>query len=353
MAGITVEAVQMQSLSETVQASGTFVYNEDETFTAGSLLEGRVVQVRAAVGDTVRKGQVLAEMHSHELHDARANYRKATTDLAGMRAAEAQAQRARDRARRLLDLKSASQQEVEGAEGELRRAQTAVADAQTELDRHRVHIVEFLEVPLEEDQHEKPGHTDDFIPIKAPGNGVVIERKVTAGTVLSQGDPAFRISNLNRLWLIASVNEADLRYVRIGQQVRVAVRAFPDRFFSGKVLRLGEELDSATRTLKVRVAVPNPGGLLKPEMYASVDLARQTSRDALFVPSSALQDWNGNQVVFVQKASGKFQPRTVQTTVAGQDQLRVLAGLAAGDKVVTKGAFILKSHMLKSSLQEE
>ena len=352
-AGIQVEPVVSTSVPQTVAANGVLTYNEDETWTAGALMEGRVVSVAAKLGDSVRKDQVLAGMHSHEVHDARADYRKSENEIAGLQGAEAQAKRTRDRVARLLALKSASQQELETAEGELRRAQTALSVARTELERHRVHIKEFLEVPIEEDEHEKPGHADDAVPIRSPGTGIVVERKVSQGSVVSAGDPAFRISNLRKLWLIASVNEADLRYLRAGQQVRVSVRAFPDRSFAGQVLRLGEEFDAATRTLKVRVAVPNPTGQLKPEMFATVELARQDSRAALYTSASALQDLNGSQMVFVESSPGKFVPRAVQTQQAADNRVQVLAGLAPGEKVVTRGAFILKSQMLKSSLQEE
>jgi cobalt-zinc-cadmium efflux system membrane fusion protein len=153
--------------------------------------------------------------------------------------------------------------------------------------------------------------------------------------------------------MIANVNEADLAHLRPGQVVRVAVRAYPDRKFSGRVLRLGEQLDAATRTLRVHVLVPNQHGLLKPEMFATAEIDRPGTRDSIVIPDSALQDLNGHQVVFVRVAPDRFAVRPVQTAPAGAGQVEVVAGLRGNEPVVVKGAFVLKSHLLRSSLEGE
>ena len=352
-AGIAVIELRPEPLSERINASGELTYNEDQVWIVGALLEGRVAVVGAKVGDSVRKGQLLAEMHSHDVHDARAAFKVATADLAKFQALEGQARRMRDRAKRLFDLKASSEQEVEMAESDLRSAQVAAQNAKTELDKEKVHITEFLQVPLEDDEHEKPGHADDFVPIKAPAAGLVVERKATTGTVVSPGDEVFRIANLSSLWMMASVNEADLQHLQIGQEVRILVRAYPDRTFAGHILRLGEQLDPTTRTLKVRVLVPNPGGLLKPQMYASAEIERKSTREALFVPDSASQDLNGHRIVFVRTEPERFVPRPIEVSSIVNGRIEVTAGLRAGDQIVTRGSFLLKSQLLKSSLQEE
>lgn len=352
-AGIAVTELRPQAVSESIAATGELTYNEEQTWTVGALLDGRITNVLVKAGDAVRQGQVLAQLHSHEVHDARAAFKKASADLGRYEAAASQARRMRDRAKRLLALKAASQQEVEVAESDVRSAETAVQNARTELEKERVHITEFLDVPLEDDAHNQPGHEDDFVPIKSPARGVVVEKKATAGTVVSSGDEVFRISNLSSLWMMASVNEADLQYLQVGQPVRVLVRAYPDRPFPGRILRLGEGLDPATRTLRVRVLVPNQGGLLKPEMYASAEVQRNKTREALVIPESAGQDLNGQRVVFVRTAPERFEPRLVEIRSLAGGNMEVVSGLRPGDLVVIKGSFLLKSELLKSSLQEE
>jgi cobalt-zinc-cadmium efflux system membrane fusion protein len=351
-AGIEVQPVRLERVRETIGATGQLTVNEDQTWSAGAMNSGRIMTVGVKVGDEVTKGQVLARMQSHEVHDSRAAYKKAVLELARVQALESQARRLRDRARRLFDLKAMSQQELENAESELRNAEAAVAHARNELERERVHLEEFLEVPIEHEVHSTR-HAEDLIPIRAPEPGIVIERKVAPGTVVSAGQEVFRITTPSSIWMTVNVNEADLSHLRPGQPVRVFVRAYPDRVFNGRVLRLGEELDPTTRTLKVRVVVPNTRGMLKPEMYASAEIDRGAGSEVLTVPDSAAQDLSGNRVVFVRMAPGRFAPRPIQTGRTVNGKTEVVAGLRAGDEVVVKGSFVLKSQLLQGTLAQE
>ncbi|MDZ4801651.1 MAG: efflux RND transporter periplasmic adaptor subunit [Bryobacteraceae bacterium] len=351
-AGIQTVAVKPERLSETLQATGQFTVNEDQTWSVGALLDGRIVSVAARVGDRVKAGAVLARIHSHEVHDARAAYKSADLELARAKMAEGYALRLRDRARRLFDLKAGSQQELDAAEAGLRNAQSAVRDADVKVEKERTHIVEFLEIPIQEEVHSGADE-DDYVPVKAPAAGMVIERKATPGTVVSSGNEIFRITSTESLWMMANVNEADLGQLRIGQAVRILVRAFPNRPFRGKILRLGEQLDATTRTLQVRVFVENPGNILKPEMFATAEIESGDTREALFVPDSAAQDLNGSRVVFVRTGPQTFEPRSIEVVRTMNNTMEVAAGLKAGDIVVVKGSFVLKSQLLKSSLEEE
>jgi membrane fusion protein, heavy metal efflux system len=349
-AGLLVEEVSRQGVRETISATGQLVRNEDQTWHVGAIAAGRIISVHANVGDDVRAGQVLARMHSHDVHDSRAAYQKAVAELSRLESIEAQARRVRDRAKRLLDLKAASIEQVENAETELRSAQANVVSARSEVEKERAHLVEFLEVPLQEDASGT--NNADFIPIKAPASGTVLERKVTPGSAVTPGEQVFTLSNLSSLWLIASTNEADLAGLRVGQAVQLLVRAYPGRVFRGRILQLGEELDPTTRSLRVRVLVPNERSLLKPEMFASVEIERGGSRDGLFVPQSAAQEINGHRVVFVRTGPDTFEPRPIQINREVEGKMEVVAGLSPGDRVVTKGSFLLKSQLLKSSLAE-
>lgn len=352
LAGLVTETLVAETVSDAIRAPGVLSLNEEQTFGVGAIVSGRLVSVAAGPGDFVSRGQILARMHSHEVHDSRASFRKAEEDLARAKTAEAYAMRMRDRAVRLFDLKASSRSEVERAEMELRNAQAAVQNAQAELERERIHLTEFLEVPA----NERGGHAHegDDVPLRAPGAGTVVERHFPPGAVVSTGQEVFRISNLSSLWLIANVNEAELAGLRQGQSASISVRAYPDRAFSGRVLRLGESLDAATRTLKIRVLVPNAGGALKPEMFATATFTRSSSRAIVTIPEEGVQELSGVQVAFVQIAPDRFQARPVQTQPAAGGRLEVVAGaLKAGDRVVTKGAFAVKSQLLRASLEQE
>lgn len=355
--GIMAEPVQVRTASAAITAPGQLVINEDRSWHVGSIAEGKVDEILANVGDTVKQGQVLARMHSHDVHDVRAAHREAEAEVNRALNAEAYAKRVRDRVQRLFALKSASQQEVDSAEADLRTAASAVAKAEAELEKERVHLTEFLGVPIEDRGHAGGApihrHRDDDIPVSAPGSGIVLERKITLGTVVSRGDEVFIITDPSTLWMIAAVNEADLSRVQIGQTVRIAVRAYPARFFTGRVVLRGEALDPVTRTLPVRVLVPNPQGLLKPQMYATAEIAQPGTRQTLTIPQTAVQEVNGQQVVFVRTSPDQFALRPVEIARAIDRDLEVARGLEKGEQVVTKGSFVLKSQLLKSTLAEE
>ncbi|HYO80940.1 MAG TPA: efflux RND transporter periplasmic adaptor subunit [Bryobacteraceae bacterium] len=351
-AGIQVVPVIVRVVGQPIRANGQLEVNADRTWSVGAHVEGRVVEVFGNPGDYMRRGAVLAHIHGHDVHESRADLRRAQSELERAQAATAHARRVRDRAVRLLQLKAGSKQEVEAAEGQLRDAEAAVAAARTELDRVRVHLSEYLNVPMRDPGAKSTPH-DDEVPVKAPESGMILERKVSAGTVVTAGEEMFRITDTAALWMIANAAESDLAALRIGQPVIVTVRAYPDREFRGRIVRLGERLDPETRTLQVRVLVPNGGGMLKPEMFATAAVGSGRSQNGIFVPEEAVQDLNGASVVFLSNGAGRFQVRPVQLGQRSGGAVEVISGLQAGDNVVSKGSFVVKSHLLRSTLQEE
>jgi cobalt-zinc-cadmium efflux system membrane fusion protein len=219
--------------------------------------------VPVRLGDFVKASQVVARMHSHEVHDSRANRRQALSELARTKVLAEQAMRVRDRTRRLFDLKAASREQLEAADTQYQNARLSVDTADAEADKTKMHLTEFLEVEVHDDPRQESTDPDaDTIPIRTPETGTVIECLANVGSVLSAGNPIVTVSDLSSLWLIASVNEAeaDLSSIHPGQPVQVSVRAYPERSFRGRVFRLGERLDPQTRTLQVRVVVANSQG---------------------------------------------------------------------------------------------
>lgn len=355
-AGLAVESVAVRSLPQVLRASGRVALNDNQTWRVGAVTEGRIVRVLVNAGDHVEQGQILARMHSHIIHESRADYRKAVAELARLKTVEAYASRVRDRARRLYELKAASLEQTEHAETELRNAQAGTANAAVEVDRTRRHLVEFLQISPDLPEHDPQApHEDDsdLIPIKSPATGTLMQRNVTPGTVVQTSGDLFVVSDLSSLWVIASVNEEYLPKLRTGMPVRVYVQAYPSEPFPGRIGRLGEELDPTTRTVKVRVELSNRGARLKPEMYATAEIEQGGTEPALFVPQEALQEVSGQAVVFVRTAPGRFQVRPVETGRTMGGVREVVRGLRAGDAVVTHGSFTLKSQLLKASLGQD
>ncbi len=355
--GIATAVIASRSMPQVIRATARVVNDENYTWRVGALTEGRIVSVEANAGDRVRDGQVLARMHSHDIHESRAEYRKAVSELARLKTNEGYAVRVRDRAKRLYDLKAGSLQEFEHAETELRNAQTAVSNAQIEVDRTRLHLVEFLGVPADATEHvsgQPHEHDpDEFIPVRAPASGTLLARNITPGTVVTTSMDLFVISNLGHLWAIAEVNEENLPKLRQGMPARLFVQAYGDRAFNGSIGRIGDSLDSSTHTVRVRIDLANAAGALKPEMYATAEIETGGSEPAIFVEPESLQEVRGATVVFVQTRDDQFEVRPVQVgrNLAGVTE--VARGLRPGERVVNRGAFILKSEFLKSSLAEE
>jgi membrane fusion protein, heavy metal efflux system len=247
-------------------------------------------------------------------------------------------------------LKAASQEQVEHAENELRNAEAVQSTAENEVARHRAHLEEFLGVPAEDD-----GHNDehDLVPVKAPASGTVLVRNVTQGAVVTPANDMFVISNLESLWAIAEVNEEHLGKLRPGMPVRVFVQAWDKQPFPGRIAKLGESLDPQTRTVKVRVAVANKAGRLKPEMYATTEIDVGGSRRAVFIAAESTQEVRGQIVVFVRTTETKFEARPVETGRSIDGLLEIVRGLRPGEMVAVRGAFVLKSEYLKASLADE
>ncbi len=354
-AGIEVEAVRVWPLPETIRATGRITINEEATWRVGAVTDGRIVTIKANIGDRIEQGQILAQMHSHDTHESRAQYRRAVAELDRLKAQLAYARSVRDRTQRLYDLKAASLQQVEQAETELRNAETALRNGEVELERTRVHLEEFLRVPAEVPPHDHDPEGDDYdlVPILAPADGTLLQRNITTGTMVESTGDLLVITDLSLLWMIANVSEEDLSKLRVGAAVRVFVQAYPDRAFPGRLSMIGSELNPTTRTIMARVELPNRGGRLKPEMYATAEIEVGGTREAIYVPETAVQEIEGQPGVFVETEPNKFTVRAVVTEPGANGLVEVASGLDAGDRVAVRGSFLLKSQLLKSTLAEE
>ncbi|WP_245509934.1 efflux RND transporter periplasmic adaptor subunit [Rhizobium laguerreae] len=192
----------------------------------------------------------------------------------------------------------------------------------------------------------------------APRDGVVLERMATAGMMAKPGDVLFRIADTSNVWVISGVPEYDLASVRSGAEVNVTVRSLPGRTFKGVVDLIYPDVDIQTRTTKVRIELPNPDGVLLANMYANVEIQAGAPNPVIAVPNSAVIDTGDRRVVFIDKGDGQFEPKDVTLGVRGENQTEITKGIAAGDKVVVAGNFLLDAESnlnsaLSAMTQEE
>lgn len=353
-AGIAVETVAPRGLPQVIRAAARVTQDENSTWRVGALTEGRIAAIFANVGDAVKAGQVLARMHTHDIHESRAAYQKAQAELQRAMSAEVYSRKLRDRARRLYELKAGALSEAEHAESEVRNAQTVVENAKTEVERTRVHLEEYLGVTAVEKHGPSESHTDDeLVPVKAPRGGIVITRGVSVGSVVSPASDLFLISDLSRVWAIADIQEDAMPKLRAGMPARLLVNAYGEQPFASRIAKIGDSLDPVTRMVKVRLELANLGMRLRPEMFGTVEIELGSAESAIMLPAEAVQDIRGASFAFVQTAPDKFDVRPVETGRRRDGALEIRRGLKVGDRVAVRGVFILKSEFLKASLTEE
>ena len=331
-----VPVAQGQLLSHR-EFSATVQANQNELAEVTTLIRGRVVKVHVDVGQDVKKGALLAMLHSVDLGVAEGGYLKA-----GARLHEAEL--AHLRAKDLYENKAVSLAELQRREAAMKTARAELREAKNRL--------ELLGVPLEEiGRLERELTIKANMPLRAPFDGRVITRNITRGEVVETEQKLFTVANLTDVWVIGNVPEKDVRFIRKDQKVNVVLAAYPHAIFSGAITYVGDVLDPATRTMRLRVTVPNPDRLLKPEMFAIVSVFATSSPDALSVPLASVQDGLGGKMVFVQREDGAFEVRTVKLGDEEGDVVKVLEGVKAGEQVVTKGSFALKSEMERHKIE--
>jgi cobalt-zinc-cadmium efflux system membrane fusion protein len=348
-AGLSTEAVRRLTRSDRVEAPGLLALDEKRTARLGSTVEGMVVRAFAEVGDRVRPRQVLAEMMSHVVHDAWADYRKAVADRRRRVTEQTFAKQNEERAKRLLAEKAVSRQDVERAEADRVAADEQLDMAQTEV-RRAEEALEHYGVTNAEDPS---GESGEYIPVRSPLHGVVLEKSVTQGTAVTVGTPLYVVADLRELWAIAEIDETQIPLVVAGRPTELRVAAYPGETFAGRISFVADTVNPKTRRVTVRCQVPNPDGRLKPEMYAQVTLSAGEPHEVLAVPSAAVQEIDGKPVVFVRTAKGSFERRDVSLGAEAEGWVEVKVGVEEGDAVATTGSFLLKSEILRGALAEE
>jgi membrane fusion protein, heavy metal efflux system len=319
------------------QYTATVQPNQNELADVTALIRGRVVKVYVDVGQDVKKDALLALLHSTDLGVAEGAYLKAVAKLH-------EAELAYKRARDLQEQKVVSLAELQRREATMK---TARAEAREMSNR-----LELFGVPKEEiERLDREQTIKADVLLRAPFDGRVIMRNITRGEVVETQQKLFTVANLSDLWVVGNVPEKDVQFIRKDQKVEVIVSAYPHGIFPGTITYVGDVLDPATRTMRLRVTVPNPDLLLKPEMFALVLVYVAETPDALTVPLAAVQNGPTGKIVFVQRGVNDFEVRTVKLGSEQGEVVTVLDGVSAGDRVVTEGSFVLKSEMERHKIE--
>ncbi len=334
---------------EVLRVSGHIALADNCVWRVGVRTHGVVGTVLVGAGDFVHKGAVVARYRADELRDSSARYHAAKAELARVQAATTLAQRNLERTGTLYELKAASQQQVDQARQDAVAAQSEVGRAQAEVDRLKHLMEDDLHVAVE----PTPGDENaDEVPIIAPADGYILEKNVTPGKAIDTRDDTFVIGDLSQVWMLASVRQDQLGPLRLGQPVRVTVAGVAEQQFEGKIANLGQALDPQTRTMQVRIVLRNSKNVLRPEMLATAEIPAGSPRRIVIVPSDAVQQMDGQDVVFVRTAPDRFAVRPVQTAATRNGNTPILQGLHEGEPVVVRGSFILKSQLLRATLEQ-
>ena len=336
-AGIIVKPVMRSEFRTIRDFPGTVEPNEHALAEITTLVRGRVIDVYADLGREVKGGTLLALLYSSELGMAQSAYLKATAKLNV-------AERAFRRAESLLKEKVIGVAELQRREGEMLSLRAELREA-----RDRLLILGLTDEDL---RNLDRNHTiRSHVPVVAPFDGRIIARNLTKGEVVETTEKLFVVADLTDVWVTAVIPEKDIPYIRpdqtgTGQSVEVHVAAYPGQAFQGRITYVGDVLDPATRTMRLRLELPNPERKLKPAMYATVRVYSEPEANALLIPESAVQRDRDRQFVFVEREPAIFEARDVKLGSSNGREIKVLDGLLEGESIVTNGAFVLKSELL-------
>jgi len=319
-AGIKIETVELRPLRQTISVPGRIVFNERRLAHLTARVAGRVEQVYAFLGDRVQKDALLATIYSQDYLAAQSEFIQAE-----------------ERLKLAATRKDSS---------ELHTAHSIF-----ESVRRKLLVIGATEKDLNEIADSHIPKT--FLEIRAPFAGTVTEASEILGHFVEVGGTLFHIADLSTLWVLADIYEKDLANIKPGLPADIEVAAYPSEKFHGRLTTIFDVLDETTRTVKARIETENPSGKLKPQMFATVALQSGELANLLVVPEAAVQAEGGQQFVFVPESDGTFMKREVRTGQKIDGGIALIDGLAADEKVVTAGAFVLRSELAKASFEEE
>ena len=344
---LTIEPIQEINFRSELLTDGKIAIDETRSTPVFSPYSGRVTRIAAEAGDTVQAGQLLLALEATDMVQAQNDFIAA---IAGLETARSQlhlAQIVEKRQHDLYEGKAVPLKDWQQAQADLVTAQDNMRTAEIALEavRNRLRILHKTEDEIA--AFERTGKINPDTPIYAPIGGTVVQRKVGPGQYITSGasdptgDPVFVIGDLSTVWLVANVRESDVLKIRPGQPVQFRVLASSQHVFTGKLNYVAAAMDANTRRLLVRATIENPEKLLKPEMFARVTIFIGEEKTSPAVPREAIV-YEGNVArVWVASEDKALELRRVELGLTNGNLVQVVKGLAAGEKVVTKGTLFI------------
>jgi cobalt-zinc-cadmium efflux system membrane fusion protein len=320
--GIRTVAAELKQIPITLELAGRIEADPTSVTPVFPPVGGRVIRVEVRPGEAVVRGQVLATLESSDVTSARMDYRHAVAD------AEVKGKQ-RDRAVDLFAKGALAERDQQQAEADSRMADAEVTRT---LDRLRVLNVD-------------PAGTTNEFKLLAPHAGAVLDVGAAQGEFSKSLDAPralCTLADLSTVWAVGEIYEKDIEGLKVGQQANVAISAYGNKKWTGRVSAIADALDPVSRTLSLRVVLPNPDRALKPEMFATISLVRAVA-PVIVIPASAVIREGSGTFVYVQRNANQFEKRAVTLGSSEGEQAEVEKGLKVGDVIVSEGALLLRA----------
>lgn len=340
---IQTRLVEKIAVPDALNVTGEVQLNENAAVHISPRIPGIIESVKVDIGAHVRKGDVLFNINSIELGKALSDYERS-------RALTALSEKNFEREKSLFKRRISSEQEMIEAQMTYEQHKTELEAAEQAL--HVLGLTEEELVPLQGSAH---GVRAGSLPVRAPLEGVIIEKHAVVGELVDPGTDVMLLADLTTVWVWADIYEQDLPRVletrNLGPiPVHVFVRAFAGKPFEGRIDYIGATMEERTRTVKVRATVENTEGLLRPGMFCEIAMEIAGHEKALAIPKRALLSDEGRDFVFTHWKDDYYVRRPVKTGQYSSDHAEIIEGLQPGDKIVTDGAFLLKSDVLREKM---
>jgi len=345
--GVTVGSALAQNVSSRIFLPGILTFNQNQTAHISSYGEGKAIDIKADLGTKVKKGSLLLTINSQAFAQAQADFLEARAKLN-------LSQKEFDRAKILLAEEALEEKEFLRREAEYEKLMTEYGALGSALHSYGL-THEYIDALIAKcdaikDDPYKCEIANPNLPILSPIEGTVVYRNVILGEHVTPEKTMFQISNLESLWALLDAYEKDLPFISNNSKVTILSPLYPGRQFDGKITFIHDTVDEKLRTIKIRVEVDNPGGLLKPNMFIQGKIENLTSKDdILVVPEESIQNLNGQKVVFVLEEEGVFTARHIQQGLSLGDMRIITEGISLDDRIVLKGAFYLKTELTKAA----
>lgn len=339
-AGIVIATVTTGHAEAVLRMPGVVEANAYKQVTVTPLVGGRVTRVLAELGQTVRAGQPLAEVFSPEVAEAETRFVSTRAELDAH-------ERELQRTEKLVEIGSASRQELERLHAEHTAKLTALESARSRL--------QLLGLSATAISNLSPGKDVGAVAtVPAPIAGVVTERTANTGLNVETTTKLFTVVDLSTVWVVANAYEKEFARVHVGVPATVTTRAFPDGALKGRVSYIDPQVNADTRTAKVRVEVPNPRQELRLGMFADVSIEAAGGGAVALVPRTAVQNVANRTVVYLAdaKPSGRFVEREVRLGDRAGNDVAVLSGVQSGDTIVADGSFAIRAERDRLGLRE-